>query len=117
MHNREIGYEAEDLARGYLEENGYTILEQNYQNSHQEIDLIAVKDKTLVFVEVKSKKSAGQPEHAVNRTKQNNIARAAEGYLRKHNHEGEFRFDVIAIIKSKNEITHFTDVFFPSNKF
>ena len=70
----------------------------------------------MVFVEVKMRRggSVGEPEDAVTIRKRDQIRKAAEGYLYKHDLSGtECRFDVIAIKESngKTEISHLKDVF------
>lgn len=52
-----FGYENEDIAYKYLKKNGYEILFRNYKTKFGEIDIIAKKEKTLFFVEVKSSKN------------------------------------------------------------
>ena len=51
---REIGRLGERLAAGALEKGGYRVLERNYRTREGELDLIAVRDGTLVFCEVKT---------------------------------------------------------------
>ena len=80
---RRIGNEGEDLACKFLISNGYTVIERNFSCKIGEIDIIAIKDKTLAFIEVKSRKSisCGLPCQAVNRGKQLRIKRSAEYYI------------------------------------
>src|SRR3989344_4029505 len=76
LHN-EVGKFGEDLARVYLEKQGYKILEQNYKTKYAEIDLIAEKSKgfftgkDFVFVEVRTKISEnfGSPEDTLDKRK------------------------------------------------
>jgi len=56
---QQYGKESESIAVRYLKRNGYKILEQNYRNQLGEIDIIAKDKKTLVFVEVKARRSGG----------------------------------------------------------
>ncbi|MCK4657443.1 MAG: YraN family protein, partial [candidate division Zixibacteria bacterium] len=49
----------EKLAAGYLESQGFDILERNFRVGHKEIDIIAKDDKTVVFVEVKGVRQLG----------------------------------------------------------
>lgn len=54
-HNYDIGKIGENMACGYLVNNGYSIINTNYREKFGEIDIIAkAPDKTLVFVEVKT---------------------------------------------------------------
>ena len=54
---RDFGNTGENLATEYLEKQGYTILERNFYCKQGEIDIIAKIKKTLVFIEVKTRKS------------------------------------------------------------
>ena len=103
------------FARHYLEKQGFIILETNWRFHHKEIDIIAQKDKEVVFVEVKSRKNSdfGEPEEAVTEKKQNHLIEAAEAYLVNNNLDCEARFDVISIIDN-NQIKHFPYAFYPS---
>ncbi len=114
----EIGKKGEDLAREFLEGLGYEIVATNWRFGKGEIDIIAYDDAILVFVEVKSRSSIsyGRPETFINEKKIAKIAGAASAFMNAHNHEWEFRFDVISIIFTNGkqyELKHFLDAFFP----
>ena len=47
----------EDIACEYLKKKGYKIIERNFRKKYQEIDIIATSDTSLVFVEVKTRRS------------------------------------------------------------
>ena len=53
-HHNDFGKWGEDVSVSYLTENGYEILARNWRHAHQEIDIIAQRDGTLYFVEVKT---------------------------------------------------------------
>ncbi len=114
---KEIGDAGEELARLYLMEQGYTILERNWQFGHLEIDIIALKDNTLAFVEVKTRasESFGEPQTAVNKQKQKNIIRAANSYILRNGYTHEARFDIISIVKNAQEtkLEHLQDAYSP----
>jgi len=78
------GLAAEKIARLYLMCKGYRIVAERYRNAHGEIDLLAVKGKTLVAVEVKARQSLKQCEETIPPWKQQKIARAMEGVLAGH---------------------------------
>jgi len=82
--NKEKGDDGENLAAGYLEKLGYTILERQWKYERFEIDLIAEKDKTIVFVEVKTRFSNtyGEPWEAVNQAKRKKQPSKAQKDLR-----------------------------------
>ena len=95
-----LGKEGEDRAAKFLVKRGYRILERNYRTRSGEIDLIALHDGIVVFVEVKTRTSAayGAPELAVNPRKQRRMVKAALGYINYKNlHQVPCRFDVVAI--------------------
>ena len=118
-HNREIGMAGENAAAEFLKAKGYIILETNWRYGQNEVDIIA-KDKTdLVFVEVKTRSSSkfGEPEMAVNKTKQKMYQRLATGYIEKNHINMDVRFDIIAIVNKvpEPEIFHIKDAFDPYN--
>ncbi len=97
---KEKGNEGEALAAQHLKGLGMEILEMNYHYGHGEIDIIAKDGETLVFCEVKSRKSDayGDPEYAVTPKKQQQVRRIAKAYLYEHEIEEHLcRFDVVAI--------------------
>ena len=108
MQNRrqQFGKKSEDLAVWYLKKNGYKILEQNYRTRLGEIDIIAKDKKTLVFVEVKSRRSVryGSPKWSVTHQKQRKISMVALQYLKKTRQtDAAARFDVVAVISNRDE--------------
>ena len=66
QHN-DFGKWGEDLAVHYLSEKGYAILERDWRYGHKDIDIIAISDDTLVFVEVKTRRNDTfmRPEQSV----------------------------------------------------
>ena len=60
MSSTQIGHRAEAAAAVYLEMRGYKILEQNFRRPRCEIDIIASKDDTVYFVEVKYRRNDNQ---------------------------------------------------------
>lgn len=95
-----LGREGEDQAAAYLKKQGYKILERNYSTRNGEIDIIALHQGEVAFVEVKTRTSDayGAPELAVNPRKQSRMIKAALGYIKlKKLHQMPCRFDVVAI--------------------
>ena len=114
-HN-ETGKQGETIAVEYLRGKGYCILEQNWHNHHQEIDIIARKGNELVIVEVKSRTGTPlvNPYAAVNRNKQNLLIKAANAYIQWKNIDMETRFDIISIVLGKEVIIdHIENAFYP----
>ena len=81
---REIGNFFEEYTIHHMIEEGYDILEHSYKTKKLEIDIIAKKDKKLVFVEVKSRnvKHKNNPLDAVDNEKMLNIFYAAKNYVK-----------------------------------
>lgn len=114
-HNQ-LGHRGEAIAKNFLEQNGYEILDENWCFRKAEIDLIAYRDKRIVFVEVKTRSSVGfgSPEDFVDQTKQTLLQSAAEEYLYIMNFKGEIRFDIVSILFDKQgayELKHIEDAF------
>mgnify|MGYP003588787317 CR=1 FL=1 len=100
MRRIRTGRRGEDLAAGYLESAGYRIVERNYRCPFGEMDLVARDGETIVFVEVKSRRSDrfGPPQASVGPKKQKKMSQIALHYLeQKQLHSREARFDVIAV--------------------
>lgn len=100
-NKRAVGANYEQMAVDYLEQKGHCILERNYRNRYGEIDIISRDRDTIVFHEVKYRKSNafGTPFESVNFAKQCKISRVALYYCTQKNlwDDCAFRFDVIAI--------------------
>jgi len=110
--SRKTGRRYENLAESFLVSAGYEIIERNWQSRHKEIDLIAAKDRTIVFVEVKAVRSDsfGHPVERIDDRKRKNLIAAAEHFLAERNIAGQdIRFDVITFRKGKLE--HYRDAF------
>jgi putative endonuclease len=98
--NQMVGSQGEELAVTFLEKQGYALLERNYRCKGGEVDIIARDAKTVVFVEVKTRRTSsyGVPQLAVTPFKQRQIMKAALTWLASHRKlEAPARFDVIAI--------------------
>jgi len=103
---QKFGARGESLAAWYLKKNGYKIIEQNYRSHLGEIDIIAREKKTIVFVEVKARKSVryGSPKWAVTSKKQRKISMVALYYLKATQQtDVKARFDVVAITDNRDE--------------
>lgn len=110
--NVQLGKRGESRAELFLVSQGYTTLSRNFRFSHLEIDLIC-KDSSsnqLVFIEVKTRRSTehGHPTDSVNHTKLNRLIIAAEAYVRRHNFDLDYRFDIISI--SPTGLEHFKNI-------
>ena len=113
MNYRRQGNDFEKLAANYLKEQGMTILQLNFYCKMGEVDIIAMDDNYLVFVEVKYRKSAakGSAVEAVGFNKMRKISRVADYYMYSHRFSGDcsVRFDVIAI--EEGHLKHYKNAF------
>lgn len=111
---REIGRKYENMAVRYLMENGYDIIERNYQNRYGEIDIIAGKEGILVACEVKYRSGmrCGDPLEAVDLRKQRRICRTMLYYYKRHGYSSDMpcRFDVVAVY-ADDTIKHLQNAF------
>jgi putative endonuclease len=98
--SRELGVAGEQLAAEFLQRMGYTILSRNWRSRHGEIDLVARDGATLVFCEVKTRRSVrfGAPAAAVGHQKRQHMRATALAWLAAHRCAAStIRFDVIGI--------------------
>lgn len=106
---RRPGTDAEDLAANYLLGQGYTLLTRRYRCPGGEIDLVALDQDTVVFVEVKSR--SGRHEHAeqaITARKWPHLRHAVAHYVSTHALRQPTRFDVIAI--TGDRLSHYAGV-------
>ena len=106
--NKTIGKIGEDLACQYLRSSGYKIVENNFfYHAYGEIDIIAKKNRELIFVEVKTRTNNkfGRPAEAVNSLKQKHMYQTAKYYLHYTRQENiDVRFDVIEVFINNGKI-------------
>lgn len=120
-----LGRLGENIARKYLEEKGFLILETNFKNPSGrqlgEIDIIAGKNGELFFVEVKTRKFSGreqiQPEQNITRDKMYKLSKISQSYLRRNRLlDAPHHFDAISILydeaSKKAQLRHLRDIFF-----
>jgi putative endonuclease len=95
-----LGHLGESIAAAFLEKKGYTILERNKRTPYGEIDLIALWEEVITFVEVKTRASPslGPPEISITPRKAEHMRCAAEYYIQQHPERiHDWRIDVVAI--------------------
>ncbi|WP_304063901.1 YraN family protein [Pedobacter glucosidilyticus] len=116
QHNT-LGKNGEQIAKDFLEQQGFEILDENWCFGKAEVDIIAFKHKIIIFIEVKTRSgnAFGEPEDFVDVKKQRLLTDAAEEYVYLMNHKGEIRFDIISILFDKNlekyTLKHIEDAF------
>ena len=116
-HNQKIGEFGETLAKNYLIRHGYKIIDANVKLSYQELDIVALKDELIIFVEVKTRLSQfyGPAENAFQFTKMERFKRGMEMYIGNKNlYAEEVRADLITVdidqLKKTAKIKHYKDV-------
>lgn len=112
INNIVKGISGENKAIKYLKKKKYTILEHNVDFKIGEVDIIARRNDTIVFVEVKWRKdeSYGKPSESVDYYKQKKYISMAKMYMVKNRLSGfNFRFDIIEI--TGNNINHIENAF------
>ena len=107
-HQRRLyGDEGEAAVAAWYEANGYTVLSRNWRCREGELDLVVRTGRTVVFCEVKARRSTsfGTPAEAVNRDKRQRIRRLAAKWLEDTGtRPGEIRFDVASVLAGEIEV-------------
>ena len=116
-HNKDIGQTGEKEAVNYLLKKGYQVIEQNFHSHWGEIDIISQKNKTLVFIEVKTRMNNGfgKPYESVNSAKIKKLFRSIQYFLLKKDFKDyKLSLDVISIELNSNlslkNLKHFENV-------
>ena len=95
------GKAGEELAVGFLRQQGYNVCSRNYRTKLGEIDIVARDNDTVVFIEVKTRSSdnKGTGQEAISGRKQRSMAKAALVFLKeKKLMSSPARFDVVSIM-------------------
>ena len=102
-----LGESGELFVLKWLKSKNFKILKHNYQQRCGEIDIIAKRDETLAFVEVKTRKKNYFPiSRVVTRSKQKKIIKTAQKFIVQNSLYGNnFRFDVAIVLKNNNTVT------------
>ena len=117
-HN-DTGKWGERIAREELTSKGYGLVEWNWKSGRYELDIIAMKDDRLVFVEVKTRATADyDPYHAIDRKKMARLIAAAQVFMYERKFHHDMQFDVIIVIGTPENYTveHLPDAFIPPLK-
>lgn len=114
-----LGRKGEKLALKHLKKLGYRPVTKNYRTAMGEIDLIMQHDKTLVFVEVKTRQDENfaKAEDAINFRKRKKLSATAHHFIQTHQlHQSPCRFDTVAVILDQADgptIRHQINAFSP----
>jgi len=118
LRPKSFGEEGEQAAARYLRRQGYRIVTTRLRQRYGEVDIIALDDRTIVFVEVKSRRrfDGSQPAEAVDIKRQQRLSRAALAFLKSHGLlENASRFDVLEVCWPREAdqptIRHIQDAF------
>ena len=104
------GHAAEDEACNYLKKKGYHFIEKNVRAKRgtgaNELDLVMMDKKTLVFIEVKKRTAFSDAAEAINTRVQKRLYRGAELFLSKHPEYSnvDCRFDVVLIVPEQKPV-------------
>ena len=104
---RAFGQAGEDRAAAWYRARGYRVLERNWRCREGELDLVVSRGRTLVFVEVKARRTDrfGIPAEAITPTKQRRLRGLARRYLEASGaRPSELRFDVVSILAGELEV-------------
>jgi putative endonuclease len=115
--HQQTGNFGEALAVNFLIAKGFTILHTNWRFKKTEVDIIAVNNQILHFVEVKTRTQTqfGLPEDSIDAKKMNALKKAAVGFLEAYTQYLLLQFDVVSILlqpPQPPEIFYIEDVFF-----
>lgn len=115
-HN-ELGNDGEIQAANYLKAQGYAVKHRNWRKGRNELDIVAQKSDTLVFIEVKTRSGEvfGDAQEAITLPKIRRLVLAADAYIKLFKIDLPVRFDVITVVgKGKDvRIEHIPDAFYP----
>ena len=114
VSSHDKGQKAESLVVSYLQKKGWSIVARNYRALGAEIDIIAIENNELVFIEVKSgNRQSEYLAESVTMAKQKRIVRAASEFrYRRRMQDYPVRFEVITVTMPQAAIRHFQEEFF-----
>ncbi|MFT5581043.1 MAG: putative endonuclease [Lentimonas sp.] len=117
MTNQELGLIGENLGAIFLKKKGHRIIQRNFTWNRGEIDIITTFEDKIHITEVKTRQTAeiGEPWRAVTRTKQKQIIKVADQYLKAKNLNKDAVFNIISIVHNqyKTDLEFIPDAFTP----
>src|SRR5215208_1373391 len=101
-HNKLLGQAGEEQATQFLIKNGFTIIERNWRTRFGEIDIVAVNNRVLYFIEVKTRSSVayGYPSEAITTAKLRRMRLTANMYISQSQIHGHCQLLVIEVMGS-----------------
>jgi len=115
MDSSSVGAQGENIAKKFLESEGYAIVSQNFRTKFGEIDLIALKGGYLIFIEVKSRSGElfGSPAEAVTKKKLDKIIKSSNVFISQNEELPQnIRYDAVEVFYDKGEakINHIENI-------
>ena len=100
-----LGKRGEEFACQAITKMGYKILERNFRTRLGEIDVVALDEDVVVFIEIKTRRhSIGYAKEAINRKKRKKLCMLADYYMKKRRIVGKrARFDVVVVWVNKDK--------------
>jgi putative endonuclease len=107
--HRQLGVNGETLAATWLQQKGFSILHRNWRYSYYEVDIIAVKDDVLHFIEIKTRTNTtfGEPEESVDKKKIRNLMTAGEAYQYEYPQWKRVQYDVLSVMLLPGKVDYF----------
>jgi putative endonuclease len=102
--SRAKGNIAEDKACNFLYESGYTVLERNFYSRFGELDIIAIRNDVLHFIEVKSAEEYELAIQNITPKKLSRLIKTAQIYMSKNSFDTDFTFDAVVVTPEKIDI-------------
>lgn len=97
MHTKAKGNVAEEKGCDYLRQNGFRIIDRNVYNRFGEIDIIALRDNVLHFIEVKSAVTYEQAVNNITPSKLQKLGRTIQFYLQKKKLNSDYCIDALIV--------------------
>ncbi|MBT6054041.1 MAG: YraN family protein [Planctomycetaceae bacterium] len=103
---KQIGLQGEKEAASFLRQRGYKIIDHRARILNGDIDIIALDNRTVVFVEVRSRTNTkhGHPVETINSRKKRRIVYLANAYIKQHKLKNcSYRIDVVTVLFVKSD--------------
>lgn len=106
-----LGALGERIAERWLRRDGWQVVDRRWKSGRRDLDLVAIRENVVAFVEVKTRRStwSGEPVEAVNWRKQRELTRSAQTWIDRRGlliapAEAVYRFDVVGIVASRERV-------------
>lgn len=106
-----LGALGERIAARWLMREGWEVVDRRWRSGRRDLDLVAVRENVVAFVEVKTRRStwSGGPVEAVNWRKQRELTRSAQAWLDQRGTlvapaGATFRFDIVGVVASRDKV-------------